>query len=317
VTTQHETVPSALEGERVDRALALVTGLPRAEVAALIEQGAVSVDGRPVTVRSRRVRAGQELAFDLADPVAAVAAPVADAGVEVSVIYADEALLVIDKPAGLVVHPGAGNREGTLVHGLLARYPELGDLAESGAEERPGIVHRLDKGTSGLMVVARTSAARVSLKDQLATHEMSREYSALVLGTVDSDEGLIDAPLGRAERDHTRVAVHAAGRPARTRYQVEERYEEPAQASRLACRLETGRTHQIRVHLAAIGHPVIGDGRYGHTRATTIEGWKPLPADRPFLHARALGLRHPTTGEPMEWQSPLPADLAAVLDRFS
>jgi 23S rRNA pseudouridine1911/1915/1917 synthase len=311
-----ELIPGALEGERVDRAVALVTGLTRAEVAALVDAGAVAIDGRVVRVRSRRVHTGQRLDVERAvvEPDAAL---VGDAGVAFDVVFADDDLIVIDKPAGLVVHPGAGHRGGTLIQGLLARYPELGDLSQAGAEDRPGIVHRLDKGTSGLMVVARTAPARVALQAQLAAHEMSREYVTVVVGTVESDEGVIDAPLGRATRDPTRIAVHAAGRPARTRYRVVARYTRPVPTTQLACRLETGRTHQIRVHLAAIHHPVLGDGRYGGERAVALEGWRPLPSDRPFLHARALGLRHPTTGEAMSWISELPSDLDAVLDHLA
>jgi 23S rRNA pseudouridine1911/1915/1917 synthase len=312
-----ELIPSALEGERIDRAVALVTGLTRAEVAALVDAGAVAIDGRVVRVRGRRVHTGQRLDVERAAVAEPEAALVGDAGVAFEVVFADDDLLVIDKPAGLVVHPGAGHRGGTLVQGLLSRYPELNELSEVGAEERPGIVHRLDKGTSGLMVVARTTAARVALQAQLATHEMSRQYSTVVVGTVDSDEGVIDAPLGRATRDPTRIAVHAAGRPARTRYRVVARFSLPVPTTQLLCQLETGRTHQIRVHLAAIHHPVLGDGRYGGERATSIDGWRPLPSDRPFLHARALGLRHPTTGAAMSWVSELPSDLAAVLDRLA
>jgi 23S rRNA pseudouridine1911/1915/1917 synthase len=310
-------VPAALDGERVDRVLALITGLSRREVNDVVDGGRVRVGRRVVTSRSRKVRAGEALTVDGPLEAAGPILPVADAGVGFDVVYEDEAVIVVDKPAGLVVHPGAGNKAGTLVHGLLALYPELGDLAESGAEERPGIVHRLDKGTSGLMVVARTAGALADLREQLATHEMARVYTTLVLGSVESDEGLIDAPLGRGDRDPTRVTVLAGGRPARTRYEVEARFDEPAPATLLTCRLETGRTHQVRVHLAAIGHPVIGDGRYGRGRSTTVGSWRPLPADRPFLHARALGLRHPVTGAAMRWESPLPADLVAVLGRFA
>jgi 23S rRNA pseudouridine1911/1915/1917 synthase len=312
-----EVIPGALDGERVDRTVALVTGLTRAEVAALVEAGGVTLDGRVVRVRSRRVHAGQRLAVDRSLAAGPEPALEGDAGVAFKVVFADDDLIVIDKPAGLVVHPGAGHRGGTLVQGLLARYPDLGALSEAGAEERPGIVHRLDKGTSGLMVVARTAAARAALQAQLASRQMSREYSTVVIGALESDEGVIDAPLGRATRDPTRIAVHAGGRPARTRYGVVARFEQPVPTTLLTCRLETGRTHQVRVHLAAIRHPVLGDARYGGERATFLDGWRPLAPDRPFLHARALGLRHPVSGEAMSWVSELPDDLAAVLDRLA
>jgi len=309
-------LPASLDGERVDRVVALLTGRPRAEVAAAIDAGRVSVSGRVVATRSRRVRAGQRLSVvGLDEPEEQLPAALPD--VEVPVVYADEDLIVVDKPAGLVVHPGAGHHEATLVQGLLARYPELAQLAEPGAEERPGIVHRLDKGTSGLLVVARTAAARDDLRAQLTSREMTREYTTLVVGEVESDEGLIDAPIGRSLQDPTRLTVLAGGRQARTRYAVEARYTEPVPATLLACRLETGRTHQIRVHLTAIGHPVVGDARYGGQRAAILGGWTPLPADRPFLHARRLGLRHPRTGTPRSWESPLPADLGQVVARLA
>ena len=307
-----ETVPTALDGERVDRAVALLTGLTRAEVTALIDSGAVVVDGRTVSVRGRRVRSGQTMAVRVPAPAPPPAVVEADPAVAFSVVYEDADLIVVDKPAGLVVHPGAGNRTGTLVHGLLARYPDLAAMGDAGLEDRPGIVHRLDKGTSGLLVVARTVPARRALTAQLVDHSLRRVYTTLVAGTVDSDEGVIDAPLGRSGRDPTRITVDAAGREARTHYRVEARYTEPLLATRLECRLETGRTHQIRVHLAAIGHPVIGDDRYARDPGSS----RPRLAKaghRPFLHARELAFLHPRDGEMMTFRSALPADLVEVL----
>jgi 23S rRNA pseudouridine1911/1915/1917 synthase len=303
-------VPGALDGERVDRAVALLTGLPRSEVAGLVDAGAVRLGGAAVAARGRRVRAGQALEVDLPAPAAAIVL-VPDAGVTVAVVYEDDDLVVVDKPAGLVVHPGAGHSTGTLVQGLLARYPDLADLADEGegTAERPGIVHRLDKGTSGLLVVARTPVARASLMAALAERRVERRYATLVAGVVDADEGVIDAPLGRSSRDPTRVAVQAGGRPARTHYQVERRYDD---VTLLECRLETGRTHQIRVHLAAIGHPVVGDPRYGGGRRRSPAA-RLLPPERPWLHARSLAFDHPVTGEPLAFASALPADLVAVL----
>jgi 23S rRNA pseudouridine1911/1915/1917 synthase len=257
-----------------------------------------------VTVRSRRVREGEVLEVDL--PVEAPETLEADAGVPVVVVWADADVAVVDKPAGLVVHPGAGNQTGTLVHGLLARFPTL--AAGPGAPGRPGIVHRLDKGTSGLLAVALTPAAFASLGAQLQARTVDRSYTALVWGSVEAGEGLIDAPVGRAAADPTRMAVSHRGRVARTRYRVEARYRDPSPLSLLECRLETGRTHQIRVHLAAIGHPVVGDARYGGARAE-------LPAPRPFLHAGRLGFDHPVTGERVEVGSPLPADLKELHGR--
>jgi 23S rRNA pseudouridine1911/1915/1917 synthase len=228
-----------------------------------------------------------------------------DPAVEVPVVWHDNQVIVVDKPAGLVVHPGAGNPEATLVHGLLARFPDLVDLGG----DRPGIVHRLDKGTSGLMVVARTPDAQASLTQQLASRRMTREYVTLVAGNIESDAGLIDAPLGRSDADPTKIRVQSGGRDARTRYAVESRFDHPIVATLLKCRLETGRTHQIRVHLASIGHPVIGDDRYRGPRLDALT--------RPFLHASALAFEHPHTGQRLDFLSPLPEDLRSVLATIS
>jgi 23S rRNA pseudouridine1911/1915/1917 synthase len=304
-------VPAALGGERVDRALSLITGLARSDVNALIDAGRVRLAGRIVTARSKRVQPGQRLeaAGGGLDRVAS-GGPEADPSVEVPVVFSDDQVIVVDKPAGLVVHPGAGHRSGTLVNGLLARFPGLSALAtEPGQADRPGIVHRLDKGTSGLLVVARTLEARRSLISQLASRSVDRQYLTLVAGTVEADAGLIDGPLGRSDLDPTRVRVQTGGRQARTRYHVEARYASPEPATLLRCRLETGRTHQIRVHLASIGHPVIGDDRYG---VTEVKGWRPLPPGRPFLHAARLAFEHPETGERLSFSSPLPEDLLRV-----
>lgn len=301
-----EVVPAALAGERVDKVVALLTGLPRSEVAALVDAGGVRVAGRPVGVRSRRLAEGEELEVDV--PVAGGPVGVAaDPSVDVLVVHADPEVVVVDKAAGIVVHPGAGSAAGTLVAGLLARFP---DLAGVGEPDRPGIVHRLDKGTSGLLVVARTGEALQSLTAQLKERSVGRRYDALVWDTVDAPAGLVDAPVGRGTRDPTRMAVSAGGREARTRYEVGRRYTTPAAASLLSCRLETGRTHQIRVHLAAIGHPVVGDARYGGARSAAL-------SPRPFLHAAHLDFTHPSSGERLSFDSPLPADLQRVLDGFA
>jgi 23S rRNA pseudouridine1911/1915/1917 synthase len=220
-------------------------------------------------------------------------------------VYEDADVIVVNKPAGLVVHPGSGHDHGTLVHGLLARYPEL---AAVGDADRPGIVHRLDRDTSGLMVVARTAPAHAALVDALAAREVTREYDALVWGHPENPRGVVDAPIGRSTTRRTRMAVRAVGKEARTVYEVEEWFGRP-EVARLRCRLETGRTHQIRVHLAAIGHPVVGDGAYGGRRAG-------IELDRPFLHAEHLAFAHPVTGEPLEFRSPRPAELDEVLVRL-
>jgi 23S rRNA pseudouridine1911/1915/1917 synthase len=297
-----EVVPRALDGQRLDRVVALVAGCSRAEAAALVDAGAVAVGGRAVTTRSHRVVEGDVLDVEVL-PAPADDGPAPDPAVPVTVVYEDADLVVVDKPAGLVVHPGAGQPAGTLVHGLLARYPEIRTVGQA---DRPGIVHRLDKGTSGLLLVARSQPAYEALVAMLSARRVDRRYRALVWGEPDAPTGLVDAPIGRSTRDRTRMAVTVRGREARTGYEVVRAYHEPVDVTELRLRLETGRTHQIRVHLAAIGHPVVGDARYGGARQS-------LPLDRPFLHAEAVALDHPVTGAPLAFTSPLPADLAAVL----
>ena len=302
----NEVVPAALDGERIDRLVAMLCGVSRTAAAGLIHDGAVQVDGEVVMGGKQRVRAGQTLSVTAEAPTAPIVAQ-PDAGVDVPVVYVDESVIVVDKPAGLVVHPGAGHLTATMVNGLLARYPDIAGVGPD--PERPGIVHRLDAGTSGLVVVARTDAAYASLVRQLAARTASREYLTLVCGVPEAPRGVVDAPIGRSARDPTRMAVAAGGRPARTSYEVERAWADRG-VSLLRCRLETGRTHQVRVHLAAIGHPVVGDARYGGDRPT-------LPAPRACLHAARLGFRHPATGEPVAFESPLPADLEGVLARLS
>jgi 23S rRNA pseudouridine1911/1915/1917 synthase len=296
-----EEIPAALAGERLDRVVSLVAGVSRAEAVRLIEGGFVRLDGGASPAGKERLREGQHLEVDPSG-ISVPALPAADPDVAFREVHGDEHLLVIDKPAGLVVHPATGNERGTLVNGLLARYPELAGV---GQPERPGIVHRLDGGTSGLLIVARTADAYAALVELLREHAVERIYDALVWGEPDSPSGLIDAPIGRDPRDPLKMAVVATGRASRTRYHVEERWESPP-VSRLTCWLETGRTHQIRVHLAAIGHPVVADGQYAGRRPT-------LGLDRPFLHARRLEFVHPMTGEAMTFESPLPDDLIGVL----
>jgi 23S rRNA pseudouridine1911/1915/1917 synthase len=292
-------VPATLAGERVDRAVALLTGWSRAEVQVLIEDDQVLVDGRPV-VKSRRLAEGDVV--DLLGEPEPVGLPQPQ-DVPIEVVSEDDDLIVVDKPAGLIVHPGAGHPDGTLVNGLLYRYPEL---ATVGDPARPGIVHRLDANTSGLLAVARTPSAYDALVAALAARTVERGYLALVWGTPDAASGLIDAPIGRSVRRPTRMAVRDGGREARTRYSVERSFTGP-DVSLLRCSLETGRTHQIRVHLAAIRHPVVGDPAYGGLRTG-------LDVGRPFLHAATLQLAHPVTGEPQSFASELPVELAAVLD---
>lgn len=305
-------VAAALDGERVDRALAMITGRSRSEIAELIVTGRVRVNDQTVTVRHQRVVPGDVLAFDAhVTLLREVLRPSAEGEITFDVVYQDEAIIVVEKPAGLVVHPGAGHRDDTLASGLISRFPDLVEAAINGAGDssRPGIVHRLDKDTSGLLVVARTPAAYESLVAQLASRSMGREYRALALGIFDNDEGTIEAPIGRSTRFPTKMTVSASGREARTRYSVLNRFDQPIPLSLVHLRLETGRTHQIRVHLSAIGHPVAGDARYGGRK-------RELSLDRPFLHAERLRITHPTTGEAMEWESKLPPELELCLNQL-
>jgi 23S rRNA pseudouridine1911/1915/1917 synthase len=305
VSTLVVTVPASLDGVRVDKAVALVADVSRSAVNTLIGQRRITVDGAAVSSRSATLHQGQVLTIDAGQEAPAVA-PEPDPSVVFEVVHEDADVIVVDKPAGLVVHPGAGHRTGTLVNGLLARYPELTAVgAEVGADpDRPGIVHRLDRGTSGLMVVARTADAYRSLVTQLGDRHVTRSYRALVLGEVEGESGVVDAPIGRSVSSPTRMAVSRRGKEARTRYRVDQRYTEPAPTTLMTATLETGRTHQIRVHLSAIGHPVVGDEVYA--RGRSLPG---AVVTRPFLHAYRLGFTHPATGRPDSWDSALPADL--------
>lgn len=298
-----EAVPSALAGERLDRIVALIGDLSRAEAAATIAAGGVEVDGVPAASGKIRLQEGQTVEVD-PDAIPLPPMPSADSTVEFGVVYEDDAIIVVDKPAGLVVHPGAGNMDGTLVSGLLARYPDVEGVG--GDPVRPGIVHRLDAGSSGLLVVARTDSAAEALIDQFADHSATRRYDAMVWGVPDAPHGIIDAPIGRDRGDPLKMAVVAGGRRARTDYRVVGTYSSPALVSRLECRLETGRTHQIRVHLSSIDHPLVGDPTYGQRRAM-------LGLTRPFLHAGELAFDHPSTGERVTFVSPLAPDLQAWL----
>ncbi len=300
-----ETVPEALAGERIDRVVAMITAESRSWVAAQIAAGRVTRNGEVVSSRSGKVGADDVLTFPVAEVANLNLEP--DSSVPIDVVYEDEHVIVINKPPGLIVHPGSGNPDGTLVNGLLAAYPSIIDV---GQPERPGIVHRLDKGTSGLLAVALTAEAYDGLVVQMRNHSAARRYRALVSGRLRADQGLIDAPIGRSNRDPSRMTVLPSGREARTTYTVAERFEQPVAASDVVCDLDTGRTHQIRVHLRSIGHPVLGDTQYGN--GTVLEG-----LDRPFLHAWQLQFTHPVTGESVAATAELPADLAAVLASMS
>jgi 23S rRNA pseudouridine1911/1915/1917 synthase len=296
-------VPAALAGERLDRLVSVLTGRSRSDAAALVAGGSVTVGGDVVTSGKVRVAEGDEVFVDVdLDAVAPLVA--GDPSVSFSVVHEDDEVVVIDKPAGLVVHPGAGHDTGTLVHGLVARYPEMAAVGEA---DRPGIVHRLDRDTSGLLIAARTEGARQQLVRMLATRSVERVYLALVHGLPEADAGVVDAPIGRSTRHPTRMAVSERGREARTGYEVVQRWPDPG-CSLVRCRLETGRTHQIRVHLTAIGHAVVGDDTYDGGRK------RPVAVPRLFLHATRLAFPHPVTGAALAFDSPLPADLAAVIE---
>jgi 23S rRNA pseudouridine1911/1915/1917 synthase len=306
VPTFEEEVPEALDGQRVDRVVAMLTGLSRTEAASLVSGGGVTVDDVVATRGADRLRTGARVVIEVPEG-SGPGGPAPDPSVEVPVVHADGSVIVVDKPADLVVHPGNGHQDGTMIAGLLARYPELATVGEV---DRPGVVHRLDRGTSGLLVVARTPGAYESLVAQLSARTVERRYRALVWGHPESVRGLVDAPIGRSPKHPTKMAVVADGKEARTRYEVVERYSDPVEVALVTCRLETGRTHQIRVHMAAIGHSVVGDDRYNGVRES-------LPLHRPFLHAEHLAFDHPATGERVAFDSPLPDDLNEVLARLS
>ena len=292
-------VPSNCAGLRLDQALArLLPQHSRSRLKGWIDRGLVMLDGE-VPLPRRRLEGGETLAISEAPPDDAV--PDAAEAIALPIVFEDEALLVLDKPAGLVVHPGAGNRSGTLLNALLHHAPALARLP------RAGIVHRLDKDTSGLMVVAKTLPAQTDLVRQLQARTVTRHYLALVRGDL-ARSVVVDAPIGRHPVQRTTMAIVARGKPARTHVEVLERH---GATTLVRCRLDTGRTHQIRVHLASLKHPLVGDPVYGG-RATSLP--EPLRGfRRQALHAERLALVHPVTRRERTWTSPLPAEFAALL----
>ncbi len=305
--TRTAIIPHELAGTRLDQALArLFPEFSRSRLSEWIRRGLATVDQRQCRPRDR-VAGGERVEIS--------PAPVADSGrwqaqaLDLVVVHEDEHLLVIDKPAGLVVHPGAGNPDGTLVNALLHRDPALAGVP------RAGVVHRLDKDTSGLLVVARTLAAHKQLVDALKCRQVGREYLAIVNGAV-SAGGRVEAPLGRHRVQRTRMAVSPGGRPAATQYRVERRF--PAHTL-VRLTLESGRTHQIRVHMAHIDRPIVGDPTYGGRARVPAGAGDALIAqlrafNRQALHAARLSLQHPVTAEPLTWQSPLPPDMQSLLN---
>jgi 23S rRNA pseudouridine1911/1915/1917 synthase len=297
------------KGERLDAWLARqLPALSRSRLQALIEEGHVLLDGaraRP----SARLRPGEAVRVHVPAPIPAEPQP---EDIPVAVVHEDAHLLVVNKPAGLVVHPGAGTSRGTLVNALLRH---VRDLSGVGGVLRPGIVHRLDRGTSGLLVVAKDDETHRALVRQFAGRTVEKEYVALVLGNPPGASGEIDSPIGRDPVHRKKMAVRAPrGREARTSWRVEERFDG---AALLRVRIHTGRTHQIRVHLASIGHPVAGDPVYGGKRTLSSRRGAAREAfaslERPALHAARLAFTHPATGERLAFEAPLPADLESVL----
>ncbi|MGH8914917.1 MAG: RluA family pseudouridine synthase [Acidimicrobiia bacterium] len=293
-------VPEELEGDRVDRALAALLELSRAQARALLDEG-VLIDGSPAKP-SDRVHRGNIIE----SPPPAAVVELRPEPLEFGVIHEDEALIVVDKPPGMVVHPGAGTSQGTLASGLLHRYPELEGVGTPG---RWGLVHRLDRDTSGLLLVGRTQQSYEKLSSDLAARRITRIYTALVHGRFATQTGTIDAPIGRDPARPTRRAVVPGGKAAITHYEVRVEYLS-ADASLLEVRLETGRTHQIRVHMAAIDHPVLGDWMYSTLNA-------PIRVPRVFLHAGAVKLEHPAGRGQVSFEAPLPPDLSRALDSLS
>ncbi len=292
-------------GRRLDEVVAELAGTSRAQAARWAGDGLVEVDGRP-RPKAHRLRGGERLAWAPPPPPSA-GGPVAEDR-PLTVRYEDDRLLVVAKPAGLVVHPGPGHPTGTLVNALLGRAG-TSLSAGGGAADRPGIVHRLDKDTSGLLLVAKDDATHLALARDLAAHRIERRYLALVQGRLPAEEGTVDASVGRHPRDRKRMAVVPAGRPAVTHWRVLETF--PA-VQLTEATLETGRTHQVRVHLASLRHPLAGDRTYGAD--PTLAARLGLP--RPFLHAWRLAFDHPWTGSRVELTEPLPPDLQSVLDRL-
>ena len=292
-------------GARLDAYLAAAFGLSRSAAERLLAEGQVAVTGGEAN-KKYRLRGGEEIALTLPDPAPAEAQP---EDIPLDIVYEDEDIVVVNKPSGMVVHPAAGNANGTLVNALLHHC--RGSLSGVGGVERPGIVHRIDKDTSGLLVAAKNDFAHVRLAEQLKTHAIARVYDAIALGNLRDDKGTINAPVARHPTDRKRMAVcrRGEGREAVTHYEVLERF---GQFTYLRCRLETGRTHQIRVHLSSLGHPLLGDPVYGGNGSRFEAAHRDLVHGQ-CLHAGELRLTHPRTGQAMVFTAPLPPDFAKIL----
>lgn len=305
-------LPPELAGQRLDKALApLFPDLSRARLQALISEGRLSADGQPVTDASRKAKAGTYVLL-VPPPIPADPEPEA---IPLVVLYEDAHLIVVDKPAGMAAHPAPGSLTGTLVNALLHHCGD--SLSGVGGVARPGIVHRLDKDTSGVMVAAKSDAAHKGLSALFARHDIDRLYVALTRGAPSPPSGTIETQLGRSPGDRKKMAVlRSGGREAITHYRVEAAFgpQEKPLAARVACRLETGRTHQIRVHMASKGSPCLGDPVYGagQPSAAVREAMQAAGLKRQALHAAVLGFVHPVTGDTLRFETPLPADMAAL-----
>src|SRR5215475_3274814 len=310
------TVPIEAEDQRLDLFLASrFSDTSRSAIQRAISGGDITVNGETVKP-SHRVKAGEEIAGEIP------ASPVIDAvpeDIPLDIVYEDEEIIVVNKPAGMVTHPGAGAASGTLANGLVYYLNRIGlQPPRRGGTSRPGIVHRLDVGTSGLIVVAKTDRAHLNLAEQFESRSVMKGYIAMVYGAPPEDSGKIEEPIGRDPRNRVKMAVTRDGRQALTLYRVAERFDD---FTLLDVEIKTGRTHQIRVHLAHIKHPVVANTTYGAGRANSIKSAKLRAAvnrlDRPFLHATRLGFRRPATGEKMEFTAPLPSELRAFLEQVS
>jgi 23S rRNA pseudouridine1911/1915/1917 synthase len=309
--TQTLTVPDEGDDLRLDRFLASALALSRSQLQRLIKEGSVLVAGRPAKA-NQAVKTGQEISIDVPEPIEAAPAP---EDLPLPIVYQDKDLIVVDKPAGMVVHPAAGHEGGTMVNALLHH---VDDLSGIGGEKRPGIVHRLDKGTSGLMVVAKHDRAHEELARQFAQREVEKEYLALAWGEVMAGRR-IDAPIGRDPANRKKMAAESARvrrtRAAVTRIVRAEHFGRVLTLVQVA--IHTGRTHQIRVHLSAIGHPIVGDALYGGVHRRIPGDIRAVThLDRPFLHSARLVFTHPDDGRRMEFLSAMPADLQKVLDEL-